>query len=124
MSFTVSTAEDRHLYEASFDGFRDANVTTSFYNQFKTLVTAAVGTKYYLIKRIGKAHDAAFALGDLVSVFGVTLDYPDDIIADGEPIKLGARFLQTGEAAVNVAIAAGTAGAGFWPTSATATGTK
>lgn len=111
-------------YEASLDGFRDANGTTSFYNQFKTLVTAAVGTKYYLIKRIGKAHDSAMAVGDIVSVYGVTLDYPDDIVADGEPIKIGARFIQTGEVAVNVAVAAGTAGAGFWPTAATATGTK
>jgi len=111
-------------YEASLDGFRDAGATTSYYNQFKTLATAAVGTKYYLIKRIGKAHDAAFALGDVVSVFGVTLDYPVDMIADGEPIKLGARFLQTGEVALNVTVSTGTAGAGFWPTSATATGTK
>jgi hypothetical protein len=119
-----SSMPTAYNYEASFDGFVDANGSTSFYNQFKTLITAAVGTKYYLIKRIGKPHDSAMALGDVVSVFGVTLDYPDDIIADGEPIKVGARFIPTGEAAVNVAVAAGTAGAGFWPTSATATGTK
>ena len=111
-------------YEASFDGFRDANTgATSVYNKFRDLfATAPVGTKYYLVKRIGKAHDAAFAQGDLISVFGVTTDFTDDLLADGEMIRYGARFLQTGEVAVNVAIAAGTAGAG--PALASTTGTK
>lgn len=101
-------------YEASIDGFRDANsAADSAYNLFKTkFVDAPVGTKYYLVKRIGKAHDAAFATGDLVSVYGVTTDYPVAIIGDGEMVRDGARFLTTGEVAVNVATAAGTAGAG------------
>ena len=111
-------------YEASIDGFRDADVEAdSAYNQFKTLFAdAAVGTKYYLIKRIGKAHTAAFATGDLVSVYGVTTDYPVDIIADGAMIMIGARFLTTGEVAVNVAVGTGTAGAG--PVTKSITGTK
>lgn len=111
-------------YEASLDGFVDANpAADSAYNLFGQLFAeTAVGTKYYLIKRIGKAHDAAFATGDLVSVYGVTTDYAVDIIADGEMIRKGARFLTTGELAVNVAVAAGTAGAGF--TNKTITGTK
>ncbi len=111
-------------YEASLDGFRDANpAADSAYNLFKTLFgLAPVGTKYYLIKRIGKLHDAAFAAGDLVSVYGVTTDFPIDIIGDGEMIRLGARFLITGELAVNVATAAGTAGAG--PVTKGLTGTK
>lgn len=111
-------------YEASLDGFRDANTgADSAYNLFKAkFADAAVGTKYYLIKRIGKTADAAFELGDLVSVYGVTTDYPVDLIGDGEMIRIGARFLTTGELAVNVATAAGTAGAG--PTTKTVTGTK
>ena len=101
-------------YEASLDAFRDANgAADSAYNLFKTkFADAPVGTKYYLIKRIGKAHDAAFAAGDLVSVYGVTTDFPIDIVADGAMILIGARFLTTGELAVNVPVAAGTAGAG------------
>lgn len=111
-------------YEASLDGFRDANsVADSAYNLFKTkFVDAAVGTKYYLIKRIGKAHDASFATGDLISVYGVSTDYPVALIGDGEMVRDGARFLTTGEVAVNVATASGTAGAG--PTTKTITGTK
>lgn len=111
-------------YEASLDGFRDANpAADSAYNLFKAkFADAAVGTKYYLIKRIGKPADAAFATGDLVSIYGVTTDYPVDLIGDGEMIRIGARFLTTGEVAVNVATAAGTAGAG--PTRKTIVGTK
>jgi hypothetical protein len=111
-------------YEASLDGFRDANAgADSAYNLFKTkFVDAAVGTKYYLIKRIGKLHDAAFAAGDLVSVYGVTTDFPVALIGDGEMIRDGARFLTTGEVAVNVATAAGTAGLG--PVTKAITGTK
>ena len=111
-------------YEASLDGFRDADAEAdSAYNLFKAKFSdAAVGTKYYLIKRIGKAHTAAFATGDLVSVYGVTTDYPIDMVSDGAMIMIGARFLTTGEVAVNVAAAAGTPGAG--PTTKTIVGTK
>jgi hypothetical protein len=111
-------------YEASLDGFRDANpAADSAYNLFYSKFAAAtVGTKYFLIKRIGKSHDAAFAAGDLVSVYGVTTDYPIDIVADGAMIMTGARFLTTGQVAVNVAVAAGTAGAG--PLTKATVGTK
>lgn len=111
-------------YEASLDGFRDASLSaSSVYNKFRDLfATAAVGTKYYLIKRIGKAHDAAFATTDLISIFGVTTDNPVEIVADGAMIMLGARFLTTGEVKVNIAPASGTAGAG--PALASTIGTK
>jgi hypothetical protein len=110
-------------YEASFDGFRDSSTSaTSVYNKFRDLFTVAAGTKYYLIKRIGKAHDAAWAVTDTFSIYGVTTDIPVDIVADGAMIMLGARFLTTGEVAVNIVPAAGTAGAG--PALAATVGTK
>ena len=99
-------------YEASLDGFRDADVeAASVYNMFTGLF-AEPDVKYYLIKRIGYAHDAPFAAGQLVSVYGVKTDYPVDLVGDGEMLRIGARFLTTGEVAVNVAVGAGTAGAG------------
>lgn len=109
-------------YEASLDGFRDENLTaSSVYNKFRDLFSAP-DVKYYLIKRIGYAHDAAFAAGQQISIYGVKTDFPVDIIGDGEPIRLGARFLTTGEVAVNVAVGAGTASTG--PTLAATVGTK
>lgn len=109
-------------YEASLDGFRDENLTaTSVYNKFRDLFSTP-DVKYYLIKRIGKAHDAAFAAGDEISIYGVKTDYPVDLVGDGEMIRMGARFLTTGEVAVNVDVAAGTAGSG--PALAATVGTK
>ena len=109
-------------YEASLDGFRDENLTaTSVYNKFRDLF-AAPDVKYYLIKRIGYAHDAAFEAGQEVSVYGVKTDFPVDLVGDGEMLRIGARFLTTGEVAVNVAVGAGTAGSG--PALAATVGTK
>lgn len=99
-------------YEASLDGFRDENTSaTSVYNKFRDLF-AAPDVKYYLIKRVGYAHDTDFEAGQEVSVYGVKTDYPVDLVGDGEMLRIGARFLTTGEVAVNVAVGAGTAGAG------------
>lgn len=109
-------------YEASLDGFRDENLTaTSVYNKFRDLFAAA-DVKYYLIKRVGKAHSAAFAAGDEVSIYGVKTDFPVDLVGDGEMLRIGARFLTTGEVKVNIAVAAGTAGVG--PALAATVGTK
>lgn len=109
-------------YEASLDVFRDANLTaTSVYNKARDLFATA-DVKYFLIKRVGKTHDADFVAGDEVSVYGVKTDFPVDIVGDGEMVRLGARFLTTGEVAVNVAVGAGTAGAG--PALAATVGTK
>jgi len=109
-------------YEASLDGFRDADVeANSSYNMFKEIFAAA-DQKYYLIKRVGKLHDAAFAAGDEISIYGVNTDFPVDLVGDGEMLRIGARFLTTGEVKVNVAVAAGTLGSG--PFLATSVGTK
>lgn len=109
-------------YEASLDGFRDENPNaTSVYNKFRELFAEA-DVKYFLIKRVGFAHDADFAAGQRVSVYGVKTDFPVEILGDSEMIRDGARFLTTGEVAVNVAVGAGTAGAG--PALATSVGTK
>lgn len=94
-------------YAASFDGFRDSsNTATSVYNDFKNLFQAA-DNKYYLIKRIGKPHSDPFAIGDIVSVFGVLTDFGQDIYGDGQMIRLGARFLTTGEVLTNASILSG-----------------
>ena len=99
-------------YEASLDGFRDESASAdSVYNKFRELFSEP-DVKYYLIKRVGHAHDADFATGQTVSVYGVKTDFPVELLGDGEMIRDGARFLTTGEVAVNVAVGSGTAGDG------------
>lgn len=116
------TTPTYYNYEASLDGFRDSDAAaTSVYNKFRDLFATA-DVKYYLIKRVGKTHDAAFAAGDEISIYGVKTDFPVDLVGDGEMLRIGARFLTTGEVKVNVAVAAGTAGAG--PALAATVGTK
>ena len=111
-----------HNYEASLDGFRDLNLTaTSVYNKFRDLFDEP-DVKYYLIKRVGKTHDAAFEAGDEISIYGVKTDYPVELIGDNEMVRMGARFLTTGEVKVNVAVGSGTAGDG--PELRTTVGTK
>jgi hypothetical protein len=109
-------------YEASFDGFRDENpAADSVYNKFRSLFSAP-DVKYFLIKRVGKVHSAAFEAGDLISMYGVSTDFPVELLGDGEMLRTGARFLVTGQVKVNVAVAAGSAGAG--PELKAAVGTK
>ena len=116
------TTPTYYNYEASLDGFRDADASaTSVYNKFRDLFATA-DVKYYLIKRVGKTHDAAFEAGDEISIYGVKTDFPVDLVGDGEMLRIGARFLTTGEVKVNVAVGAGTAGAG--PALAATVGTK
>lgn len=116
------TTPTYYNYEASLDGFRDADVeANSSYNLFKEIFATA-GEKYFLIKRVGKTHDAAFAAGDEISIYGVKTDFPVDLMGDGEMLRIGARFLTTGQVRVNVAIAAGTLGSG--PFLAPSVGTK
>lgn len=98
-------------YEASLDGFRDANLSaTSVYNKFYDLFKSP-DVEYYLIKRVGKLHSDNVAAGDLISIFGVRTDFPVDIFGDGEMLRMGARFLMTGKVKLNYTVPAGTAGA-------------
>lgn len=93
-------------YEASLDGFRDADLdATGVYNLFRDLFRAP-DVPYILIKRIGGANTTPFAVGDTISMYEVNTDYPVDIVEDGSPIMFGARFKSTGNLNVNYEVAA------------------
>ncbi len=93
-------------YEASLDGFRDADVdATGVYNLFRDLFRAP-DVKYILIKRIGGANNQPFAAGDVISMYEVNTDYPVDLVEDGAPLRLGARFKPTGNLNINYEVVA------------------
>lgn len=93
-------------YEASLDGFRDASLTdTGVYNLFRDLFRAP-DVPYILIKRIGGANNKVAEVGDVVSMYEVNTDFPVDLVEDGAPIRLGARFKPTGNLNLNYEVAA------------------
>jgi hypothetical protein len=93
-------------YEASLDGFRDKSLTdTGVFNLFRELFQG-VDNPFWLIKRIGKAQNAAFAIGDTISMYGVNTDYGVDLVEDNTMLQWGARFKTTGNLNTNYTIAA------------------
>ncbi len=93
-------------YEASLDGFRDADPDADgLYNLFRDLFRAA-DVPYILVKRIGGVNTKPFEVGDTVSMYGVNTDYPVDVVEDGSPIMFGARFKSTGDLNVNYTVTA------------------
>lgn len=93
-------------YEASLDGFRDKSLTdTGVFNLFRELFQG-VDNPFWLIKRIGKAQNATFAIGDTISMYGVNTDYGVDLVEDNTMLQWGARFKTTGGLNTNYTIAA------------------
>lgn len=92
-------------YSAELNGFRDKNVTDlGLYNLFLDLFQGP-DRPYVLIKRVGKAQNAAFAVGDVISMYWVNTDYPVDVVDDNANVQLGARFKPTGSLNINYVIA-------------------
>lgn len=88
-------------YEVSFDAFRDKSVTDEgAYNLFFNLFMGA-DRPYWIITRIGEENDTPFADGQDIKMFGVSTDYPNDIVDDNAMVKFGARFKNTGEVNIN-----------------------
>ena len=88
-------------YEASLDGFRDEDPeAVGYYNTFFNLFKAP-DVPFILIKRIGVDQTEPFSIGDVISMYAVETDYPEDIIEDGSEIMLGARFRASGGLNVN-----------------------
>lgn len=93
-------------YEASLDGFRDEDpLAQGYYNLFFNLFKAP-DIPYILIKRIGTDQKEPFAVGDIISMYAVETDYPEDVVEDGSEVMLGARFRPTGGLNINHTVGA------------------
>lgn len=91
---------------AVFTYLRDANKTAdTVFNLARDLMSYP-DVEYVLIERLFKPNTAAFAIGDQVSMIGVTTDLPVDIIADGANVKGQMNFVSTGDIAWNQTVAA------------------
>lgn len=95
-------------YEVSFDAFRDQSVTDpGLFNLFAELFRG-VDRPYWIITRIGKENDEPFDTdgSDVIKQFGVTTDFPNDLIEDNSMVRVGARFKNTGEISINYRVEA------------------
>lgn len=88
-------------YEVSLDGFRDSSLSAvGVFNLFHELFMG-VDNPFYIIKRIGYAQNAAFAAGQVISMYGVTTDFGIDLVEDNTMLQYGARFKTTGALNIN-----------------------
>ena len=90
-------------YEVSLDAFRDKTVTDNgVFNQFFDLFNG-VDNPGWIITRIGKPNNAPFLTNgsDDIKMFGLTTDYPNDLVEDNSMVRIGARFKNTGEVQTN-----------------------
>lgn len=92
-------------YEASLDFLRDRSVTDNgVFNMAFDLFKGA-GRPFYLIKRIGHLQSTAFAVGQIISMYGVETDHPVDLVDDNALLQFGGRFKPTGNLNINYTIA-------------------
>lgn len=93
-------------YEASLDFFRDSSVTANGVYNLAWDLFKGVDRPFWLIKRIGPAQTAAFAIGQTISMYGVNTDLPVDLVEDNSMLQGGARFKPNGNLLTNYTIAA------------------
>lgn len=93
-------------YSASFDLFRDRDVTANGVFNLAFNLFKAPDVPFILIKRIGPRQADPFAVGNIISMYSVDTDLPLDIIEDGTELMFGARFRPTGGVNVNHEVSA------------------
>lgn len=91
---------------AVFTWLRDANKSAdTVFNLARDLMSYP-DVQYVLIERLFKPNTAAFAVGDQVSLIGVTSDLPTNVISDGANVKGQMNWVSTGDLNFNYTVAA------------------
>lgn len=96
-------------YGVTFDSFRNGPATVAppvAVYELPVELFSGADLPYYIVKRIGPAQGAPFAEGQEISIYGVTTDYPVDILGDGANILFGSRFKANGQVFTNATIGA------------------
>ena len=93
-------------YEVVFDVLRDADIDAAGVFNLAFELFVGVDRPYWIIVRLGEDHNAPFAVGQDIKMFGVTTDNPVDVVDDNTMLKFGPRFKNTGELLVNYRLTA------------------
>lgn len=92
--------------EAAFTGFRDEDGDAAgVFNLWRDLVKAP-DVPFIIIDRIIGHYSDPYAIGDSVSLYSVSTDYPIDNIADAEMITLTQNFIPDGNVNTNYRVVA------------------
>lgn len=93
-------------YEVSLDFWRDTDrAATGLFNKAFDLFKVA-GCPFVFSKSLGRAQNASYVVGDIVSLYGTVTLSPEEIMGDGEMLMLGARFRPTGDLLIEYKVAA------------------
>lgn len=96
-------------YEVAFDSFRNGPASVSAavpVYEIPVNLFQQADRPFYIVKRIGVPQGTAFAAGQVVSIFGVNTDWPQDVLGDGENILFGSRFKSSGQVYTNATLGA------------------
>lgn len=92
--------------EIVYEAFRSENPTASNIANTAFGLLAFPDIEYFAGLRVGKDSDAAFAIGDRVSLVRVATDLPADVAGAGENIRLSNTLLNKGDLTWNFEVAA------------------
>ena len=93
-------------YEVSLDFWRDKDINAAgLFNKAFDLFKVA-GCPFVFSKSLGRAQNAPYVVGDVVSLYGTVTLSPEEIMGDGELLMLGGRFRATGDLLVEYEVAA------------------
>ena len=99
----VSNVENptNDTYEGSFDFLRDESLTDQgIFNMARELVAGADLT-YWVIERVGVPQGTPFEVGQVISMYEFTTDWPMDNISSNTPIQITAQLKATGNLHTN-----------------------
>lgn len=101
----VETPTD-DTYEGSFTFLRDESLTDSGIFNMAYMLIAGPDLRYWVIERVGVPQGEPFAVGQTISMFEFTTDYPVDVITDNTPIQVTAGLKATGNLHINYTLEA------------------
>lgn len=91
-------------YEGSMEALRDLNVDADGVFNMARDLTLGPDRRLWVIERIGAPSNAEFEVGQVISMYEFSTDWPDEVIDDNTPIQHGIRFKPTGNLHTNYII--------------------
>lgn len=96
----VETPTD-DTYEGSFDVLRDESLTDPGVFNMARMLLAGADLRYWVIERVGVPQGTPFEVGQVISMYEFTTDWPIDLISDNTPLQISSQLKATGNLHTN-----------------------